>query len=52
MSFEEEFEKMERIEWLAKFDNRQVMNAARMYLEWLFHLPDDYQPTTHSEFTL
>ena len=49
--FEEELEAIEREEWLAKFDDRQVMNAARMFLEWLYHLPDDYEPTTYSEFS-
>ena len=51
MSFEEELEAIEREEWLAKFNDRQVMNAARMFLEWLYHLPDDYQPNTYSEFS-
>ena len=51
MSFEEEFEKMEREEWLAKFDDRQVMMAARMFLEWLYHLPDDWKPQEYTEFT-
>ncbi len=49
--FEEELEAIEREEWLAKFDDRQVMNAARMFLEWLYHLPDDYEPNTYSEFS-
>ena len=51
MSFEEELEAIEREEWLAKFDDHQVMNAARMFLEWLYHLPDDYKPNTYSEFS-
>tara|TARA_R100000152_G_C6707551_1_gene135806 strand:+ start:416 stop:574 length:159 start_codon:yes stop_codon:yes gene_type:complete len=51
MSFEEEFEKIEREEWLAKFDDKQVMMAARMFLEWLYHLPDDWQPKEYTEFT-
>tara|TARA_R100000315_G_scaffold31829_1_gene12867 strand:+ start:137 stop:400 length:264 start_codon:yes stop_codon:yes gene_type:complete len=51
MSFEEELEAIEREEWLNKFNDRQVMNAARMFLEWLYHLPDDWQPQEYSEFT-
>ena len=51
MSFEEELEAIEREEWLAKFEDRQVMMAARMFLEWLYHLPDDWQPQEYSEFT-
>ena len=51
MSFEEELEAIEREEWLAKFDDKQVMNAARMFLEWLYHLPDDWQPKEYTEFT-
>jgi len=52
MSFEEELEQIEREEWLSKFDDRQVMMAARMFLEWLYHLPDDWQPKQYTEFTL
>ena len=51
MSFEEELEAIEREELLAKFDDKQVMNAARMFLEWLYHLPDDWQPKEYTEFT-
>ena len=51
MSFEEELEAIDREQWLAKFDDRQVMMAARMFLEWLYHLPDDWQPQEYSEFT-
>ena len=51
MSFEEELEAIEREEWLSKFDDQHVMNAARMFLGWLYHLPDDYKPTTYSEFS-
>jgi len=52
MSFEEELEQIDREEWLARFDDRQVMMAARMFLEWLYHLPDDWQPKEYTEFTL
>ena len=52
MSFEEELEAIEREEWLAKFDDRQVMMAARMFLEWLYYLPDDWQPKEYTEFTI
>ncbi len=51
MSFEEELEAIDREQWLAKFDDRQVMMAARKFLEWLYHLPDDWQPQEYSEFT-
>ena len=49
MSFEEELEQLDREEWLAKFDDIQIMNAAKMYLEWLFYLPDDWQPDMYPE---
>jgi hypothetical protein len=51
MSFEEEIEQLDREEWLRKFDDRQVMMAARMFLEWLYYLPDDWQPQDYTEFT-
>jgi|TARA_A100001011_G_C14016949_1_gene717802 hypothetical protein len=51
MSFEEEIEQLDREEWLRKFDDRQVMMAARMFLEWLYYLPDDWQPQEYTEFT-
>ena len=51
MSFEEELEQIDREEWLAKFDDRQVMMAARMFLEWLYHLPEDWKPQEYTEFT-
>ena len=44
MSFEEELEAIEREEWLSKLDDRQVMMAARMFLEGWYHLPDDWKP--------
>ena len=50
MSFEEELEQIDREEWLAKFDDKQIMMAARMFLEWLYHLPDDYIPTQQIKF--
>ena len=49
MSFEEELEQIDREEWLAKFDDKQIMMAARMSLEWLYHLPDDWQPKEYTE---
>ena len=51
MSFEEELEQIDREQWLARFDDRQVMVAASMFLEWLYHLPDDWKPQEYSEFT-
>ena len=50
MSFDEELEEIDREEWLAKFDDKQIMMAARMFLDWLYYLPDDYQPKEHTEF--
>ena len=50
MSFEEELEQIDRMEYLARFDDVQVMNAAKMYLEWLFYLPEDYQPEFYPEY--
>ena len=52
MSFEEELEQIDREEWLAKFDDKQIMMAARMFLEWLYHLPDDWKPKEYTEFTI
>ena len=48
MSFEEELEAIEREEWLEKFNDKQVMMAARMFLEWLYHFPDDRQPKEYT----
>jgi len=52
MSFEEELEQLDREEWLAKFDDIQIMNAAKMYLYFLVNLPDDYQPDLYPEYRL
>tara|TARA_R100000353_G_scaffold3111_1_gene4819 strand:+ start:928 stop:1086 length:159 start_codon:yes stop_codon:yes gene_type:complete len=51
MSFEEELEAIEMAEWLSKFDDSQVIETARIFLEWLYHLPDDWKPQEYSEFT-
>ena len=50
-NLEEELEAIEREEWLTKFDDYHVMNAARMFLEWIYHLPDDWKPQEYTEFT-
>ena len=42
MSFEEELEQIDREEWLSLFDDKQIMMATRMFLDWLYDLPDDY----------
>ena len=51
MSFEEELEAIEREEWLAKFDDKQIMQITRVFLDWLYDLPDDWQPKEYTEFT-
>ena len=45
MSFEEELEEIDRQEWLSLFDDKQIMQITRVFLDWLYDLPDDYTPT-------
>lgn len=45
MSFEEELEEIDRQEWLSLFDDKQIMQITRVFLDWLYDLPDDYKPT-------
>ena len=45
MSFEEELEEIDRQEWLSLFDDKQIMQITRVFLDWLYDLPDDYIPT-------
>ena len=44
MSFEEELEEIDRQEWLSLFDDKQIMQITRVFLDWLYDLPDDYIP--------
>ena len=45
MSFEEELDEIDRQEWLSLFDDKQIMQITRVFLDWLYDLPDDYKPT-------
>ena len=44
------FPSHDREEWLAKFDDKQIMMAARMFLEWLYYLPDDWHPKDYAHW--
>ena len=50
MSFEEELEEIDRQEWLSLFDDKQIMHITRVFLDWLYDLPDDYVPTQQIKF--
>lgn len=50
MSFEEELEQIDREEWLSLFDDKQIMQITRAFLDWLYDLPDDYTPTQQIKF--
>ena len=50
MSFEEELEQIDREEWLSLFDDKQIMQITRAFLDWLYYLPDDYVPTHQIKF--
>ena len=50
MSFEEELEQIDREEWLSLFDDKQIMQITRVFLDWLYDLPDDYVPTQQIKF--
>ena len=50
MSFEEELEEIDRQEWLSLFDDKQIMQITRAFLDWLYDLPDDYIPTQQLKF--
>ena len=50
MSFEEELEQIDREEWLSLFDDKQIMHITRVFLDWLYDLPDDYVPTQQIKF--
>ena len=50
MSFEEELEEIDRQEWLSLFDDKQIMQITRVFLDWLYDLPDDYIPTQQIKY--
>ena len=50
MSFEEELEEIDRQEWLSLFDDKQIMQSTRVFLDWLYDLPDDYIPTQQIKY--
>ena len=50
MSFEEELEEIDRQEWLSLFDDKQIMQITRVFLDWLYDLPDDYKPTQQIKY--
>ena len=50
MSFEEELEEIDRQEWLSLFDDKLIMHITRVFLDWLYDLPDDYVPTQQIKF--
>ncbi len=49
MSFEEELEAIEREEWLAHFEDPQILWVTKIYLDWLVQLPDNYVPRKYIE---
>ena len=50
MSFEEELEEIDRQEWLSLFDDKQIMQITKVFLDWLYDLPDDYIPTQQIKY--
>ena len=50
MSFEEELQEIDRQEWLSLFDDKQIMQITRVFLAWLYDLPDDYIPTQQIKY--
>jgi len=52
MSFEEELEAIEREEWLSNFDDPQILWVTKIYLDWLYQLPDGWKPTGYIKFTI
>ena len=50
MSFEEELEEIDRQEWLSLFDDKQIMQITKVFLDWLYDLPDDYVPTQQIKY--
>ena len=51
MDFEDELEEIGRQEWLELFDDPQIMNATRTFLEWLYTLPEDFKPKFFMQIT-
>ena len=35
---------------LKMFDDKQIMQITRVFLDWLYDLPDDYTPTQQIKF--
>ena len=52
MSFEEELEAIEREEWLEHFEDPQILWVTKIYLDWLYQLPDGWQPTGYIKFKI
>ncbi len=51
MDFEDELEEIGRQEWLELFDDPQIMQATRTFLEWLYTLPEDFKPKFFMQVT-
>ena len=52
MSFEEELEAIEREEWLEHFEDPHILWVTKIYLDWLFQLPEGWQPTHYIEIKI
>ena len=52
MSFEEELEAIEREEWLESFEDPQILWVTKIYLDWLYQLPEGWQPTQYLEIRI
>jgi|TARA_R100000388_G_C7102956_1_gene92957 hypothetical protein len=52
MSFEEELEAIEREEWLEHFEDPQILWVTKIYLDWLYQLPEGWQPTQYIEIKI
>ena len=52
MSFEEELEAIEREEWLENFEDPQILWVTKIYLDWLYQLPEGWKPTGYIKFTI
>ncbi len=52
MSFEEELEAIEREEWLEHFEDPQILWVTKIYLDWLYQLPEGWQPKGYIKFII
>ncbi len=52
MSFEEELEAIEREEWLENFEDPQILWVTKIYLDWLYQLPEGWQPKGYIKFKI